>query len=65
MTKTEEVELFEFLARQHKLRDWLNSKLAAEMVVLVQMADMEQLRRAQGRAQALQNILALMDAAKK
>ena len=65
MTKPEESELFEFLARQSKLREWLDTKLAAEITVLVNMADADQLRRAQGRAQVYQQFLSLMDAAKK
>ena len=65
MTKPEEAELFEFLSRQSKLREWLNAKLAVDMAVLVQMTDIDQLRRAQGRAQVYQQFLSLMDGAKK
>jgi hypothetical protein len=61
--KTEELELFAFLARQTKLRDWLNTKLDIELRVLVANNDTDQLRRAQGKAQLLQNILELMDKA--
>ncbi len=63
MNKTDEAALFEFLARQSKLREWLAAKLTVEMNVLVQMGDIDQLRRAQGRAQVYQQIQALMDSA--
>lgn len=61
--KTEELELFAFLARQPKLREWINAKLDIELRVLVQNGDVEQLRRAQGKAQLLQHILELLDKA--
>jgi len=61
--RKDEVELFAFLARQTKLRDWLNSKLEAELKVLVQNQDVEQLRKAQGKAQLLQHMLELLDKA--
>jgi hypothetical protein len=63
MTKQDELELFDYLSRQHKLRDWLNRNLAADMKVLVQSNDIDQLRKAQGRAGLLEKMLALMDAA--
>lgn len=65
MTKPEEAELFEFLARQAKLREWLNAKLAEDTKVLMQALDIDQLRKAQGRAQFASTLLSLMDAAKK
>jgi hypothetical protein len=61
--RNDELELFAFLSRQPKLRDWLNYKLAIELRVLVHNPDVEQLRKAQGKAQLLQNILELMDKA--
>jgi hypothetical protein len=61
--RNDELELFAFLARQTKLRDWLNYKLAIELRVLVQNPDVEQLRKAQGKAQLLQHIMELMDKA--
>jgi hypothetical protein len=61
--RKDELELFAFLARQSKLRDWLNNKLDTELKVLVQNSDVEQIRRAQGKAQLLQHILELLDKA--
>ena len=61
--RKEELELFAFLARQPKLREWVNAKLDTELRVLVQNSDVEQLRRAQGKAQLLQHILDLLDKA--
>ena len=61
--RKEELELFAFLARQSKLREWVNVKLDTELKVLVQNPDVDQLRKAQGRAQLLQHMLELMDKA--
>lgn len=63
MVKAEELELFEFLSRQHKLREWINDKLAEDTKVLIQSTDLDQLRKAQGRAQCWQSMLVLMDKA--
>lgn len=63
MTKPEELELFSFLARQHKLREWLNDKLAGNVKVLVQASDIEQLRKSQGQASLIEQMLRLMDEA--
>jgi len=61
MVKPEEVELFDHLARNHRLKVWLDDKLAEDTKVLIQVTDIDQLRRAQGRAQAWQTMLTLMD----
>lgn len=61
--RNEELELFDFLARQPKLREWINAKLDMELRVLVQNSDVEQLRKAQGKAQLLQQMIELMDKA--
>ena len=63
MVKPDEIELFEHLSRNSKLRDWLNSKLIVETNFLMQAVDIDQLRRAQGRASCWQTMLALMDKA--
>ena len=63
MTKPEELELFDFLSRQHKLRECLNSKLSESVKILVQSNDIDQLRKAQGQAALLDSMLKLMDAA--
>ena len=65
MTKAEEAELFEFLARQQSLRAWLNAKLVEDTKVLMQALEVDQLRKAQGRCQFATQMLSLMDAAKK
>ena len=59
--KTEELELFAFLSRQSKLREWLTAKLDMELRVLVSNNDVDQIRRAQGRAQLLQQVIELLD----
>jgi len=61
--RSDELELFAFLARQPKMKDWLTFKLEIELRVLVQNGDVEQLRRAQGKAQLLQHMLELLDKA--
>ena len=63
MVKPDEIELFDNLARNNRLREWLESKLDVETKVLYQSSDIDQLRRAQGRAQAWQTMLELMDKA--
>ena len=63
MNKADELELFEYLARQRKFRDWIESKITEDTSVLVQVLDIDQLRRAQGRVGLLQSIVKLMDAA--
>lgn len=59
--KTEEIELFSFLSRQPKLREWLTAKLEVELRVLVSNNDVDQLRKAQGKAQLLQHMVELLD----
>lgn len=56
-----ELDLFEQLSRQPKLKQWLETKLTTEYTVLCQMNDVEQLRRAQGRAQLLKSMIDLLD----
>ncbi|HRH18698.1 MAG TPA: hypothetical protein PLS22_14705 [Aquabacterium sp.] len=57
-------QVFESVARsQPKLREILSSDLEQTITVLVKMNDVEQLRRAQGRAQYLQNLIAELDGA--
>lgn len=48
---------------QPKLREVLSADLEQTIKVLVNMTDAEQLRRAQGRAQYLQTLIAEFDAA--
>lgn len=61
--KTEELELFAHLSRLPELRRWLEAKLDMELRVLVSNNDVDQIRRAQGKAQLLQNIVELLDKA--
>jgi hypothetical protein len=61
MTKPDELELFDYLSRQHKLREWLKFKLDGDMKILVQSIDIDQLRKAQGRAAFIESMLKLMD----
>lgn len=61
--KTEEIELFAHLSRLPKLREWVEAKLEVELRVLVGNNDIDQIRRAQGKAQLLQQIVELLDKA--
>jgi hypothetical protein len=63
MTKLEELELFDYLARQHRFRDWLQTQLAADITVLSQALEVDQLRKAQGRVGLLNTMLTLLDKA--
>jgi hypothetical protein len=58
-----ELALFDQLSGNTRFKDWLNDKLAHEVSVLVQMADNDQLRRSQGRAQLLKSMLDLLEKA--
>lgn len=61
MTKPDELELFDYLSRQPKLKEWLSYKLSGDLKILMQANDMDQLRKAQGRAALLESMLKLMD----
>ena len=63
MTKQDELELFEYLSRQPKLKEWLQDKLVTEVSVLTQAIEVDQLRKAQGRAGILNQMLTLLDQA--
>jgi len=58
-----ELALFDQLAGMHRFKDWLQGKLEVEVSALVQQVDVDQLRRAQGRAQLLRSMLDLLDKA--
>lgn len=61
MDKASELELFEYLSRTPAVRKWLEQKLDAEMKILVQALDVDQLRKAQGRAGLLDSMLRLLN----
>lgn len=61
MDRQAEFDLFTRLCREPKLRDWLEGKLETEVAVLLVAEDV---RKAQGRAQLLQQMIDLLDAAK-
>lgn len=58
-----ELALFDQLSGNNRLRDWLNDKLATEYSALSSQVDIDQVRRAQGRAQLLKSMLDLLDKA--
>lgn len=53
--------MFVRLCREPKLKEWLESKLEAEIAILLVAEDV---RAAQGRAKLLKQIIDLLDAAK-
>lgn len=65
MERNAELDLFKRLLREPKLEEWLAYRLEQEQAVLIQSIDVEQLRRAQGRAQLVQQMLTLLAAARK
>ncbi len=65
MDREVELALYGRLLREPKLKEWLQAKLDAEVSVLLVNPDVEALRKAQGRAQLLQHMLDLLDAAAK
>ncbi len=62
MSKSEELELFDFLSRT-KLREWIDNELDSEFQVLTQAVDIDWLRRSQGRAGLLATMKTLLDKA--
>lgn len=64
MDKSVEAELFVFLSGQPRYREWLTAQLQKELEVLVLNNDVEQIRRAQGKAQLLQKMIELLDKSK-
>ena len=63
MDSKQEIELFSQLSSHIRLKDWLSDRLESEHSALVQTVDIDQLRRAQGRAQLLKSMLTLLDVA--
>lgn len=63
MDMKSELELFDHLSRNSRFKGWLQEKLDTELTVLCQMNDVEQLRRAQGRAQLLKSMIDLLEKA--
>ena len=63
MTKADELDLFDYLSRQRKFREWLQQKLDADVKVLKQTVDIDQLRKAQGRVGLLDDMMTLLDVA--
>lgn len=61
--KRQEAELFDYLMRQKRFREWLEDQLQSQYRVLVVNPDVEQLRMAQGRAQFIQSMLDRLTAA--
>lgn len=62
MLTARQVQMFESVARGHpQLREYLAEELSKKIEVLVLNPDAEQLRRAQGHAQALREIIAALD----
>lgn len=63
IAKTDELQLFAFLANKPQMREWLKARHDKELEVLVNNPDIEVLRKAQGKAQLLQEMMNLMDKA--
>lgn len=62
MLSPRQEQMFEAIARNHpQLREHLQAELSKKIDVLVQHNDVEQLRRAQGYAQALRDTIAKLD----
>lgn len=64
MLTQKDMMVFEAVARAHpQLREYLSRELDQKIQVLVQVTDVEQLKRTQGYAQCLQNLIATLDKA--
>lgn len=65
LTPQQESQLFESIARnQPQFLTWLEQELSKQHKTLVSVVDGEQLRRAQGAAQQLQNLMTRLISAK-
>ena len=61
LTNTQK-QMFEFVARSApQLREWLHAELEQQVKLLINVVDTEQLRRAQGHAQCLTRVIAMLD----
>lgn len=58
-----ERELFRRLCSEPKLKEWLQEKLAVEKSFLVSLTDIDSVRKAQGRAQFITQMIEQLDAA--
>lgn len=65
MDRQTEQALFARLAREPKLEEWLRGRLEAEVSILLVNNDLENLRKAQGRAQIVNQMLDLLAAARR
>ena len=64
MLTNKQAQMFESVARHHpQLREYLSAEFERNVQVLVKHTDVEQLRRAQGHAQCLQNLMEHLDSA--
>lgn len=57
LTQMREEELFETLSRNRDFRVWLEQELAKQNKVLATAAEIDHLRKAQGKAQLLMNLI--------
>ena len=63
MLSTQDLQLFEAISRQQpRLREWLVKELGKQMDILVAGTEEMQIRRAQGYAACLKQIIANIDA---
>lgn len=66
MLTAQQLQMFDAIARgQPRFRDWLIEELAKQHQILVQHGDDVQVRRAQGYAQCLNQLISQLDDAKK
>lgn len=66
MLNNREMAMFESVARGNPaLREWLVAELEKQVSVLIKVVDSELMRRAQGHAQCLQNLIDNLDAHKQ
>jgi hypothetical protein len=62
MLNARQTQMFESVARAHpQLREYLEGELAKKIEVLILNTDAEHLRRAQGHAQALRELIGALD----
>lgn len=63
MDRAKEAELFDHLCRTPRLKEWFQEQYDEQTAILVVNPDVEQLRKAQGRAQLLKQFMDKLTAA--
>jgi len=65
MTPAQENELFDYLWKVPRFKEWFQARLDTQLQALISSSEIDHLRRAQGQAQAYKAVLDKLEAAEK